>query len=91
MKGSVEGSEQSFLFSLYNQLSDGQLACHCGKTVTRQKSDFFTIVRYLMQILGFLLQFRRWNSPPILHICEKQSATLVPLASQSFAARVARK
>lgn len=45
MKGCPEGGEQSFLFGLYSQLSEGQCTCphSCGATVTRKKSDFFAI------------------------------------------------
>jgi hypothetical protein len=45
MKGCPEGGEQSFLFGLYSQLSEGQFACphSCGSSVTRKKSDFFAI------------------------------------------------
>ncbi|KAG6854764.1 hypothetical protein C0991_001191 [Blastosporella zonata] len=44
MKGCPEGGEQSFLFSLYSQLSEGECACpNCGTTVKRNKSDFFTL------------------------------------------------
>ena len=45
MKGCPEGGEQSFLFSLYQELTDGECRCPngCQKTVTRQKRDFFPI------------------------------------------------
>ncbi|RDB22602.1 Baculoviral IAP repeat-containing protein 6 [Hypsizygus marmoreus] len=45
MKGCPEGGEQSFLFSLYSQLSEGQCLCPqgCGTSVQRKKSDFFAI------------------------------------------------
>ncbi|KAF8076356.1 hypothetical protein FPV67DRAFT_412956 [Lyophyllum atratum] len=45
MKGCPEGGEQSFLFSLYSQLSDGECPCPlgCGTSVKRKKSDFFAI------------------------------------------------
>ncbi|EJD53508.1 hypothetical protein AURDEDRAFT_110344 [Auricularia subglabra TFB-10046 SS5] len=45
MKGCPEGGEQSFLFSLYNLLSNEKCACPqgCGYSVLRKKSDFFTI------------------------------------------------
>ncbi|KAJ4478043.1 hypothetical protein J3R30DRAFT_3478428 [Lentinula aciculospora] len=52
MAGCAEGGEQSFLFSLYSQLSESQLsdldgvcACPsgCGQTVKRKQSDFFAI------------------------------------------------
>ncbi|KAF8639801.1 hypothetical protein AX17_001060 [Amanita inopinata Kibby_2008] len=45
MKGCPEGGEQSFLFGLYSQLSEGQCPCpqDCGASVQRKKSDFFAI------------------------------------------------
>jgi len=45
MKGCPEGGEQSFLFGLYSQLSEGQCTCphSCGGSLTRKKSDFFAI------------------------------------------------
>jgi hypothetical protein len=45
MKGCPEGSEQSFLFGLYNELSQGKCTCpHCGEhSVMRKKSDFFAL------------------------------------------------
>ncbi|KAL1944113.1 hypothetical protein VTO73DRAFT_3298 [Trametes versicolor] len=45
MKGCPEGSEQSFLFSLYRELSEGECPCPhgCGASVKRKKSDFFVL------------------------------------------------
>ncbi|KAK2466191.1 hypothetical protein APHAL10511_001833 [Amanita phalloides] len=45
MKGCPEGGEQSFLFGLYSQLSEGQCPCphDCGTVLQRKKSDFFAI------------------------------------------------
>lgn len=45
MKGCPEGGEQSFLFSLYTQLSEGRCACphDCAGSVERRKSDFFAM------------------------------------------------
>lgn len=52
MAGCPEQGEQSFLFSLYSELSesqlndqDGKCACPsgCGHTVKRQQSDFFAL------------------------------------------------
>jgi hypothetical protein len=39
------GGEQSFLFGLYSQLSEGKCVCphECGSSVLRKKSDFFPI------------------------------------------------
>lgn len=45
MKGCPEGSEQSFLFSLYTELSEGQCSCPngCPTSIKRQKQDFFAL------------------------------------------------
>jgi hypothetical protein len=45
MKGCPEGGEQGFLFGLYQQLSDGSVACPaCSKhSIKRKKSDFFAL------------------------------------------------
>ncbi|PCH40762.1 hypothetical protein WOLCODRAFT_136978 [Wolfiporia cocos MD-104 SS10] len=45
MKGCPEGGEQSFLFSLYSELSSSGCRCPhgCGMSVTRKKQDFFTM------------------------------------------------
>ncbi|OSX59536.1 hypothetical protein POSPLADRAFT_1067248 [Postia placenta MAD-698-R-SB12] len=70
MKGCPEGGEQSFLFSLYRELSEGECRCPhgCGGSVSRKKRDFFSIfaefhtyVKYLRQIV-----------PHTCAICRKQ-------------------
>ena len=45
MKGCPEGSEQTFLFSLYRELSEGVCRCPhgCGETITRKRSDFYAL------------------------------------------------
>lgn len=45
MKGCPEGGEQSFLFGLYSELSEGECKCpnSCGASVKRKKGDFFAI------------------------------------------------
>ncbi|TCD63872.1 hypothetical protein EIP91_004811 [Steccherinum ochraceum] len=45
MKGCPEGGEQSFLFSLYQELTDGTCRCPngCKTSISRQKRDFFPI------------------------------------------------
>lgn len=45
MKGCPEGGEQSFLFGLYSQLSEGICACPhgCDTSIIRKKCDFFAI------------------------------------------------
>ncbi|KAI0321805.1 hypothetical protein OF83DRAFT_1097239 [Amylostereum chailletii] len=62
MKGCPEGGEQSFLFSLYNHLSQGRCMCphDCGTSVERRKSDFFAIYssfpKYIEQLRGLVRQ-----------------------------------
>ncbi|KAI0832813.1 ubiquitin conjugating enzyme family protein [Trametes gibbosa] len=60
MKGCPEGSEQSFLFSLYRELSEGQCPCPhgCEASMTRKKSDFFALfpsfpayIKHLRQVV----------------------------------------
>lgn len=56
MKGCPEGGEQSFLFGLYSELSEGECKCpnSCGASVERKKSDFFAIfVSPLRWMLAF--------------------------------------
>ena len=44
MKGCPEGSEQSFLFSLYSKLSTPfQCPQDCGASIPRRKGDFFAL------------------------------------------------
>lgn len=44
MKGCPEGGEQSFLFSLYDQVSNGSCLCpDCKHPHERRKSDFFAL------------------------------------------------
>ncbi|KAH9482978.1 Baculoviral IAP repeat-containing protein 6 [Psilocybe cubensis] len=45
MKGCPEGGEQSFLFSLYSQLSTDATPCphDCGASISRNKGDFFAL------------------------------------------------
>ena len=45
MKGCPEGGEQSFLFGLYQQLSEGECRCPhgCGASIQRKKSDFYAL------------------------------------------------
>lgn len=45
MKGCPEGGEQSFLFSLYQELTEGECRCPngCRQTFPRHKRDFFPI------------------------------------------------
>lgn len=54
MKGCPEGGEQSYLFSLYSQLSEGECSCpnDCGTSIKRKKSDFFAI--FVSSILAYI-------------------------------------
>lgn len=55
MKGCPEGSEQTFLFQLYSQLTDETpQPCPqaCGATYRRNKSDFFSFF-----VCCFLISF----------------------------------
>ncbi|KAF9259490.1 hypothetical protein L218DRAFT_908179 [Marasmius fiardii PR-910] len=62
MKGCPEGGEQSFLFGLYSQLSDGSCPCPqgCGTSIPRKKSDFFAILPqfsdYIQNLRKIVLQ-----------------------------------
>ncbi|KAJ3999011.1 hypothetical protein F5050DRAFT_1893090 [Lentinula boryana] len=69
MAGCAEGGEQSFLFSLYSQLSESQLGdvdgicpcpSGCGQTVTRKQSDFFAVypdfATYIKHLQSIVLQ-----------------------------------
>jgi hypothetical protein len=54
MKGCPEGGEQSFLFSLYSQLSSPDCSCpqECGASISRSKGDFFALhVSWLHRLL----------------------------------------
>ena len=56
MKGCPEGGEQSFLFSLYSQLSSPDCSCpqDCGAVISRSKGDFFAMyVSWLPRLLEF--------------------------------------
>ncbi|CCM03344.1 uncharacterized protein FIBRA_05473 [Fibroporia radiculosa] len=45
MKGCPEGGEQSFLFGLYRELSEGECRCPhgCRASIPRKKQDFFSL------------------------------------------------
>ena len=55
MKGCPEGGEQSYLFSLYSQLSGGESWCpnDCGTSIERKKSDFFAI--FVSSIFAYIV------------------------------------
>ncbi|EMD40382.1 hypothetical protein CERSUDRAFT_110990 [Gelatoporia subvermispora B] len=62
MKGCPEGSEQSFLFSLYRELSDGECKCPngCDTSIQRKKSNFFALFPdfqgYIEHVQGLVQQ-----------------------------------
>lgn len=53
MKGCPEGGEQSFLFGLYSELSEGACQCPqgCNTSFARKKSDFFAIFVSFNQLM----------------------------------------
>ncbi|EGN93067.1 hypothetical protein SERLA73DRAFT_172419 [Serpula lacrymans var. lacrymans S7.3] len=65
MKGCPEGGEQSFLFSLYSQLSDGVCCCtqQCGYTIKRKKGDFFALFSDFPTYIGQLRSTVRRTCP----------------------------
>ncbi len=63
MKGCPEGGEQSFLFSLYRELSEGECPCPdgCGISIPRSKREFFgifvrTFIPFCIRIILIRLQ-----------------------------------
>lgn len=69
MKGCPEGGEQSFLFGLYSELSEGDCNCpnSCLSSIKRKKSDFFAIfVSHLRRPI--LIVFKSLSSVRIFHI-----------------------
>lgn len=55
MKGCPEGSEQSFLFSIYSGLRDGICRCpgdNCTYTIERSKDNFFAIFVSISLVLS---------------------------------------
>lgn len=58
MKGCPEGAEQSFLFSLYSQLSTPNAPCphDCGATISRSKGDFFALHASIFSIIFYFLR-----------------------------------
>ncbi|KAF8627164.1 hypothetical protein AX15_004484 [Amanita polypyramis BW_CC] len=66
MKGCPEGSEQSFLFGLYSQLSEGRCPCpqDCGIVIPRKKSNFFAM---FPDFSAYILRLRKL----VRHTCER--------------------
>ncbi|KAI5116954.1 hypothetical protein M0805_001927 [Coniferiporia weirii] len=65
MKGCPEGGEQSFLFGVYSELSEGTCACPegCGHLVPRKKADFFAIYPEFSLYIAHLKQISREKCP----------------------------
>ncbi|KII94754.1 hypothetical protein PLICRDRAFT_47766 [Plicaturopsis crispa FD-325 SS-3] len=65
MKGCPEGGEQSFLFSLYNELSQGECPCpnKCGHSVRRKKEHFFAIYSDFTTYIDQLKKILRKTCP----------------------------
>ncbi|KAH8105029.1 hypothetical protein DFH11DRAFT_1645277 [Phellopilus nigrolimitatus] len=65
MKGCPEGSEQSFLFSIYAGLSEGSCICPegCGHSVPRRKEDFFAVYPEFSMYITHLKQIVRKQCP----------------------------
>ncbi|KAK0468344.1 uncharacterized protein EV420DRAFT_1503974 [Desarmillaria tabescens] len=70
MKGCPEGGEQSFLFALYSQLTEGQCRCpnDCGTSVSRSKGDFFGIFPDFSTYIEHLRKIIRRTCPE----CQKE-------------------
>jgi len=58
MKGCPEGGEQSFLFSLYSRLNEGEFPCPqgCGASITRRKGDFFAIFVSFLDLTVIIIE-----------------------------------
>ncbi|KDQ64475.1 hypothetical protein JAAARDRAFT_28107 [Jaapia argillacea MUCL 33604] len=87
MKGCPEGGEQSFLFSLYSQLSDGECPCPhgCGASVRRKKSDFFA-----MPELDFA-KFTARLSKIVLQTCQRCSKDFCLACGESINAETSKR
>ncbi|KAG6873312.1 hypothetical protein C0995_000465 [Termitomyces sp. Mi166 len=80
MKGCPEGGEQSFLFSLYSQLTEGECSCpHCGASVKRNKYDFFALYpdfsTYIEQLRKIVGQTCKACNSEFCLACSEPSAT----------------
>lgn len=66
MKGCPEGSEQTFLFGQYSELSEDVCVCpeNCGYSISRKKSDF--LVLYVRSVSSLLLFSDFFFSPSLL-------------------------
>jgi hypothetical protein len=77
------GGEQSFLFALYSQLSEGKCVCphECGSSVLRTKSDFFPIFVRRHSVPSCPPADYRTHSPSLLRISHICNASCQRLAS----------
>ncbi|KAI0920787.1 hypothetical protein AcW2_005953 [Taiwanofungus camphoratus] len=69
MKGCPEGGEQSFLFSLYRELSEGECRCPhgCTGSIPRKKRDFFSL---FMEFSTYIQHLQK-IVPRSCRICKK--------------------
>ncbi|KAL4245719.1 hypothetical protein ABKN59_001670 [Abortiporus biennis] len=65
MKGCPEGGEQSFLFSLYQELTYGECRCPngCPTSIKRQKRDFFALFSDFSTYISHLQRIVVRNCP----------------------------
>ncbi|GFZ49786.1 hypothetical protein JCM24511_07189 [Saitozyma sp. JCM 24511] len=70
MSGCPEGNEQSFLFQLYNYLSQGDMPCSsgCGHGFTRRKQDFFAVLPDFPSYTSYLASVIRPVCPECSHV-----------------------
>jgi hypothetical protein len=95
MKGCPEGGEQSFLFGLYSELSEGECACPhgCGTSLPRKKRDFFAIFVSPLSsgthpITPPRLMWRRTSLAPIPRISKRPYRVRAKNAENTFVLRV---
>lgn len=88
MKGCPEGTEQSFLFALYDQLCNNYCPCPqgCAYKVPRKKSDFFPLFvsQSVFRTLNLLI-IRRRTFHRISTIFVKLPYSHVPSVASDFA------
>ncbi|KLT45850.1 hypothetical protein CC85DRAFT_86895 [Cutaneotrichosporon oleaginosum] len=70
MSGCPEAGEQSFLFQLYNFLSEGSMACanRCGYTVPRMPQHFFPLFADFTNYTRYLCSILEQTCPRCSHV-----------------------